>query len=60
MKPALRHPPHDHEPVQVDGEPGVGVGCAGEAFLGEEARLDAAGEVHLLGGAEQRYPPDLP
>ncbi len=40
-------------------EAGVEVGGAREAFLGEEPGLDAAGQLDLLGGGEQRDAADL-
>lgn len=57
---ALRHPPHDHQPVEINGELGVGVRGGREPLLGEQAGFDAAGELHLVGGGEERDPSDLP
>lgn len=60
MKPALGHPSHDDDLVQVQGELAVQVGGEPELLLGEEPGLDTAGEIDLLGRREQRNPPDLP
>ncbi len=58
-EPPLGPLPEDHQPPQVPGETGVRA-APGELRRGEHARLDAPGQLHLVGGREQRDAPDLP